>query len=144
MTARSGLGLDVHPLVAGRPLVLEKGLKVKPVSLSPKEMDFLRSSRLTRDEILDVLRLQSGVLRARFRVKSIGLFGSYASGHQRSHSDIDLLVRFEKQRKTFDNFMEVRFLLESIFTGMRVDLVLEEAIKPAIRDRILSEATDVA
>ena len=59
-------------------------------------------------------------------------------------SDVDVLVRFEEQRKTFDNFMEVRFFLESIFPGMRLDLVLEEAIKPAIRDRFLSEATDVA
>ena len=83
----------------------------------------------------------------RFRelgVTRLAIFGSVVTGSAGDDSDIDLLVRFEKQRKTFDNFMEVRFLLESIFTGMRVDLVLEEAIKPAIRDRILSEATDVA
>ena len=49
------------PSNAGRPLVLEKGLKVNPVSLSPREMDFLRSSRLTRDEILGIFRVPAAV-----------------------------------------------------------------------------------
>ena len=49
------------PSNAGRPLVLEKGLKVKPLSLSPKEMDFLRSSRLTRDEILGIFRVPAAI-----------------------------------------------------------------------------------
>jgi HK97 family phage portal protein len=40
-----------------RPLVLEQGLKASPWTLSPAEMDFLNSSRLTRDEILAVYRV---------------------------------------------------------------------------------------
>jgi len=40
------------PENAGRPMMLEKGLKAHPISLSPRELDFLRSSLLTRDEIL--------------------------------------------------------------------------------------------
>ena len=77
-------------------------------------------------------------------VVRLAVFGSVVSGAENENSDLDILIRFEKHSKTFDNFMNARFLLESIFAGMDVDLVLEEAIKPAIRDRILSEAVDVA
>ena len=77
-------------------------------------------------------------------VVRLAVFGSAVSGVSTDGSDLDILVRFAEQRKTFDNFMNVRFLLESIFAGTKIDLVLEEAIKPAIRDQILSEAVDVA
>ena len=40
-----------------RPLVLEQGLKASPWTLTPAEMDFLNSSRMTRDEILAVFRV---------------------------------------------------------------------------------------
>jgi len=40
-----------------RPLVLEQGLKASPWTLTPAEMDFLNSARMTRDEILAVFRV---------------------------------------------------------------------------------------
>ena len=40
-----------------RPLVLEQGLRASPWTLTPAEMDFLNSSKLTRDEILAVFRV---------------------------------------------------------------------------------------
>jgi len=49
------------PERAGRPLVLERGLKAKPISPTPREMDFLRSSRLTRDEILGIFRVPAAI-----------------------------------------------------------------------------------
>jgi HK97 family phage portal protein len=50
------------PERAGRPLVLERGLKARPISLSPREMDFLRSGRATRDEILAIFRVPAAVI----------------------------------------------------------------------------------
>jgi predicted nucleotidyltransferase len=40
--------------------------------------------------------------------------------------------------------MGIKFLLEDLFPETKVDLVLEDAPKPNIRERILSEARDVA
>jgi HK97 family phage portal protein len=40
-----------------RPMVLEQGLKASPWTLTPAEMDFLNSSRMTRDEILAMFRV---------------------------------------------------------------------------------------
>lgn len=40
-----------------RPLILEQGLKASPWTLTPAEMDFVNSARLTRDEILAMYRV---------------------------------------------------------------------------------------
>jgi phage portal protein BeeE len=40
-----------------RPLVLEQGLKASPWTLTPAEMDYLNSSRMTRDEIFALFRV---------------------------------------------------------------------------------------
>ena len=55
-------------------------------------------------EIIDLLRSHAGDIKAKFAVKRIGLFGSYARGEQKASSDIDILVEFEKP--TFRNFMD--------------------------------------
>ena len=69
-------------------------------------------------------------------VRKIGLFGSFKRGEARQKSDIDILVLLEKP--TFDSYMEVKFYLEDLF-GRKVDLVMEEAIKPRLRPYILGE-----
>jgi len=56
----------------------------------------------------------------KFRVKKIGLFGSYLKNKQTKKSDIDFLVEFEKV--TADNFFELLFFLEKIFRK-KIDLV---------------------
>lgn len=40
-----------------RPLVLEQGLKASPWTLTPAEMDFLNSAKMTRDEIFAMFRV---------------------------------------------------------------------------------------
>jgi len=72
----------------------------------------------------------------KFRVKQIGLFGSYVTNKQKSKSDIDLLVEFKKGKKTFDNYMDLKFYLEDIF-GCNVDLVVKEALKIELKSCIL-------
>lgn len=46
---------------AGRALILEQGLTVRPFTYSPREMDFLESARVTRDEILSVFGVPAAV-----------------------------------------------------------------------------------
>jgi len=53
-----------------RPLILEQGLKVSPWTLTPAEMDFLNSAKLTRDEILAVYRVPAPIAGI---VETIGL-----------------------------------------------------------------------
>jgi predicted nucleotidyltransferase len=71
-----------------------------------------------------------------FGVKRIGLFGSYRTNTQHQKSDIDILVEFKKGKKTFDNYMELKFFLEQLF-GRPVDLVIKEAVKLDLKPSIL-------
>ena len=47
----------------------------------------------TLDDILTQLRALQPVLRHRYPIRSMGIFGSYARGEQREGSDLDLLSR---------------------------------------------------
>ncbi|MEW6402162.1 MAG: nucleotidyltransferase family protein [Chloroflexota bacterium] len=73
---------------------------------------------------------------AKMGVRKIGLFGSFKRAQAKRRSDIDILVVLDKP--TFDSYMEVKFYLEDLF-GRKVDLVMEETIKPRLRPYILNE-----
>ena len=72
----------------------------------------------------------------RYGVKRIGIFGSYIRNEQREDSDIYILMEFEKGKKTFDNYMGLKFFLEDLFQ-CKVDLVIAGAIKPDLKPYIL-------
>jgi predicted nucleotidyltransferase len=71
-------------------------------------------------------------------VISIGLFGSFARGEQNDESDVDLLVEFAEEKRTFDNFMDLAFLLDSLF-GRKVEIITPEAMSPYILPTVLKE-----
>ena len=75
-----------------------------------------------------------------FGVRRLALFGSASRGEDGAGSDLDFLVEFD--RKTFRNYMGLLRLLEGTF-DRRVDLVIREALKPALRESVLAEALDV-
>lgn len=77
-------------------------------------------------------------LKEKFGIKEIGIFGSYARGEENKFSDIDILVEFEEGKKTFDNYMDLKFYLEELF-GIKVDLVIKSAIKSKLKNYILEE-----
>jgi predicted nucleotidyltransferase len=91
---------------------------------------------LSTHEILRRLEQNAPVIR-RYGVRSLGLFGSGARGTAQENSDLDFVVEFES--KSFDAYMDLKAFLERLF-GCQVDLVLREAIKPRLRERILNEA----
>ena len=95
---------------------------------------------MTRDDILATIRANEPRLRE-LTVRELALFGSFARGDATDASDIDFLVEFD--RKTLDNYLDTKELLETLF-GRKVDLVIKSNIKPRLRDRILSEAVRAA
>jgi len=90
---------------------------------------------LTASEILKKLKENREKIR-KFGVKRIGLFGSYIRNEQKKESDIDVLVEFEKGKKTFDNYMDLKFFLEDLFQ-CKVDLVIVDALKTDLKPIIL-------
>jgi predicted nucleotidyltransferase len=75
-------------------------------------------------------------------VASLRLFGSVARGEGGPQSDADFIVRF-RDPPTFDRYMDLKFLLEQV-VGTRVDLVTEDALRPALRQAVEQDAVRVA
>jgi hypothetical protein len=88
-------------------------------------------------DIVETLR-RNGERIASLGVKRLGLFGSFARDEGRAESDVDVLVEFQPGRKTFDSFMDLAFLLESLLER-RVELVTPESLSPYIGPHILRE-----
>ncbi|MBD2034334.1 nucleotidyltransferase family protein [Leptolyngbya sp. FACHB-321] len=79
-----------------------------------------------------------------FRVKSCGIFSSFAPDTAiHPQSDVDILVTFEPDQKTFDNFIHLSFFLEDLF-GRAVDLITIESLSPYISPHILDEVEYVS
>ncbi|GFE71539.1 nucleotidyltransferase family protein [Chroococcus sp. FPU101] len=73
-----------------------------------------------------------------FGVERCGIFSSFVRDAIHAHSDVDILVVFQPERKRFYNFIHLSFFLEDLL-GRSVDLVTIESLSPYIGQRILSE-----
>lgn len=69
------------------------------------------------------------------------LFGSVVRGEQSPGSDVDLLVHLDADRSLLDQIALMHELEDLL--NCRVDVVDDEAVYPALRERILSEAVDL-
>ena len=76
-------------------------------------------------------------LREKFKVKNIGVLGSYVRGEQKGSSDVDVLIEFDDPIGLFE-FMKLENYLSDLL-GVKVDLVSKKALKPHIGERILEE-----
>jgi len=86
---------------------------------------------------MDVLRRHLPMLRTRFHVDYLGVFGSYVIGTPRENSDLDVLVDFAEEPSLFE-FIELENYLSTLL-GVKVDLVMKTTLKPLIGRQILSE-----
>jgi len=88
-------------------------------------------------EILKELRQLLPLLSERYSIETLGVFGSYVRQEASPTSDLDLLVTFSDPPGLI-KFIELENTL-SDYLGIRVDLVMKDALKPAIGKRILEE-----
>ncbi|MFO8010277.1 MAG: nucleotidyltransferase family protein [Dehalococcoidia bacterium] len=80
-------------------------------------------------------------LAERYKVESLGIFGSYVRQQQKPGSDLDLLVTFSEPPGLI-KFIELEnYLSDSL--DVKVDLVMKRALKPRIGERILKEVVPV-
>ena len=95
----------------------------------------------TKDDLIARIKNVAPELREH-SVQAIWLFGSVARDQATPASDVDVLVEFSGPVTIFE-FIRLRRRLEAVL-GRTVDLVTREALKPQLRDRILSEAVRAA
>ncbi|MDP2983054.1 MAG: nucleotidyltransferase family protein [Candidatus Latescibacter sp.] len=87
-------------------------------------------------EIESILKTHKDVLAARFHVKCIGVFGSYARNEETRGSDVDILVEFSEPVGW--ELFDLKDYLEEILEKP-VDIVTKNALKRQLRSRILEE-----
>ena len=90
----------------------------------------------SRRETEELLRKELPILRTRFKVARIGIFGSVVRDEQTPSSDVDILVEFTEPVDW--EFIDLKDHLETLL-GVKVDLVTVPALKPQLRDEILAE-----
>lgn len=93
------------------------------------------------DEILYILRENKPALAERYKVKSLGVFGSLVRGEARKDSDVDILVEFAQTPDLF-KFMDLEEELV-LLLKRQVDLVTKRSLKGNIGRRILGEVVEV-
>jgi predicted nucleotidyltransferase len=89
------------------------------------------------DEIKNIIASHMDTLEFRYKVREIGVFGSYVKGKPGKKSDIDILVTFGKP-VDFIEFLKLEAYLSTIL-GVKVDLVTKDALRPYIGKQILEQ-----
>ena len=88
-------------------------------------------------QIIKTLSKLKPVINKKYKVKELGIFGSYIRGQEKSDSDLDILVSFEEPVGFF-KFLELEEYLSDKL-DIKVDLVSKKALKPRIGKRILEQ-----
>ena len=91
---------------------------------------------LTAIDIENKLKSLKPLIQQKFFVNKIGYFGSFVNGNPNEGSDVDILVEFNKPLGW--EFFDLNDLLEKEL-ARKVDLVSVKALKPQLKDHILSE-----
>ena len=96
---------------------------------------------VSADNILQKFKELKSELVTRYKVREIGLFGSWIREEQQSGSDIDLLVEFDSEADLFD-LIGLNLYLEEIFK-CPVDVVSRKALREELRDAVLRQVVAV-
>lgn len=92
---------------------------------------------MTTKDLLMTLRALKPKMAARYKVREVGLFGSFVRGEQGGSSDIDVLVDFGEGADLFDLVGLALFLEEEL--GRKVDVVPKRALRAELRESVLAE-----
>lgn len=95
----------------------------------------------TLSEIKTTIRKHNQELMQRYKVKVVGIFGSFVHGKQKKGSDLDLLAEFVQPISLFELVGAEIYLSEIL--KMKVDLIPKEDLRPELKDSILKEAVNL-
>lgn len=91
------------------------------------------------EEIKNKIKTIQKHLNTEFCVEEIGLFGSYVRGDEKEDSDLDILISLKDNHNIgLIKFNSLKGFLSDIL-NIKVDLVIKDGIKPALKKYILNE-----
>ena len=101
----------------------------------------MRYSPNNKLELIQLLNQNQAKIKS-FGVNRLDLFGSFQTDSTTIDSDIDFIVEFKKEKKTYDNFIELAFFLEEL-SGRKVELITPQSLSKYIGPHILKQAENV-
>ena len=90
------------------------------------------------NEIMALLKKQKKLLEKKYKIKEIGIFGSYTRGDQTPQSDLDILVNYADDSVDIFDFLDLKEYLSDLMQ-IDVDLVMKDGLKPIMGKDILEE-----
>jgi len=91
------------------------------------------------EEASAVLREHKAEVANKYRVREMGIFGSFVRGEQKRSSDIDILVEFDSRYVPgLLKLIEMEVYLEKLLRK-KVDVVIKSGIRPELKKNILKE-----
>jgi len=88
-------------------------------------------------ELLATIKAHKQILKERYNVNEIGVFGSFVRSEQTTESDVDILVDFFEVPDLLD-FINLERYLQRVLRK-KVDLVRKPVVRKELRERILNE-----
>ncbi len=90
------------------------------------------------EELKKTLKENEAILKEKFKVRELGIFGSYVRGEQKEKSDVDMFVEFNEPVSLLHLVELENFLTDLI--GIKADIGTKNSIKPRIKEQVLKEA----
>ena len=92
------------------------------------------TAKLNRDDVLDLLRQHKPILKERFGVSEISLYGSFARDEGTEESDIDVVVKFGRE-PNWRRYFGAQVYLEDVF-GRNVDMARRHELRKEILSNV--------
>lgn len=96
---------------------------------------------LSLKEIHEILKAHKKDISEKYKIRELGVFGSYVRGEQKKRSDVDILVEFDVVPDLL-KFIEIERYIQKLLKK-KVDLVRKNALRPELKDIILNEVVYV-
>jgi uncharacterized protein len=101
----------------------------------------MNANKSDREKILNLLQQNQAIFK-QFGVSKLAIFGSTVREESTEHSDVDILVSFEKTL-TSKEYFGLQFYLEDLL-GKSIDLVTDKFLRKELRPHIEKELIYVA
>ena len=98
-----------------------------------------RSNVKTIEEIREILEDHKEEVSRKYKIREIGIFGSFVRGEQKKRSDVDILVEFDARNiPGLIKLCEMERYFQKLLKK-KVDLVIKSGIRPELKKGILKE-----
>ncbi|CAN5308260.1 hypothetical protein BH09BAC5_BH09BAC5_15370 [soil metagenome] len=113
--------------------IADEELGLKALRMAEEQLEYNAHIKLDRKKILSTIK---NFFATDGKVKKAWLFGSFSRNEDDHKSDIDIMIAVNK-KSTFSLFdiADLKYQLEKLLP-MKVDLVMYDAVKPEIMNRI--------